>query len=84
MTIMTVICDPTEFIRVIGAFDQPSVNKYIGKVGRTMSHGKNKRDSEELFFVRMHGETDLKVFAIKQVEFITEKEYFKGCLRGRT
>ncbi len=82
MTIHTIACEPTEFIRVIGAFDQPSVNKYLGKVGRTLSHGKNELDSDEMFFVQMHGESAIKVFAMKQVEFITEKEYFIGCLSG--
>ena len=82
MTILTVKCDPSDFIRVVAAFDQPSAHKYIGKVGRTMSHGKGERDPEEMFFVQMHGDDQLKVFTMKQIEYITEKEYFKGCLRG--
>ncbi len=82
MTIHTVAPEEKEFIRVIGAFNQPSVNKYIGRVGKVASHGQNERDPEEMFFVQMHGEEALQVFAIKQVEFITQKEYFKSCLRG--
>lgn len=83
MTILTVKCDPSDFVRVIGSFDQsPSMDRYNGKVGRTMSHGKGTRDTHEMFFVQLHGVNDIKVFNAKQIEYITEKEYFKGCLRG--
>jgi hypothetical protein len=58
------------------------MNRYNGKVGRTLSHGKNENDTHEMFFVQIHGVKELKVFNAKQIEFITEKEYFKGCLRG--
>jgi len=82
MTILTVKCDPSEYIRIIAAADTPSAIKYIGKVGRLMSRGQNERDPEEMFFVQITGVASLRVFASKQVEYITEKEYFKGCLRG--
>jgi hypothetical protein len=82
MTILTVKCDPSDYIRVIAAADTASAIKHIGRVGRLMSKGQNERDPEEMFFVMLHGLKELRVFSAKQVEYITEKEYFKGCLSG--
>lgn len=72
-----------KFIRVTEAHKkQFSKSSLVGCVGIVSSFGQNERDTEEMYFVELHGGSGINVFTKSHVELITEKEYFKGCLRG--
>lgn len=84
MTIHTVALDEPKFVRIIGSFGMSDAHKpHIGRVGKLVSEVENAdNNSQEMIFVELNGDVRISVFLRIDVDIITEKEYFKGCLGG--
>lgn len=79
MPIHTVATDKQEYVRVISSLDD-TANHLVGKVGQVTDKTNADRDGAQIIFVNIDdGE---KVFHRFEIEYITKKEYFKGCLGG--
>ena len=82
MIINTVAPPELKFVRIIGSFAMSDVSKpHVGKVGKLISHT-DPNEKEELVFIELQGDVRISVFAKKDIDYITEKEYFVGCLSG--
>jgi len=78
MPIHTVATDKEEYVRIIGGFADFADNEYIGEVGIVNAYARDH--APPLIFVSI-GEAHT-VFNQANIEYITKKEYFKGCLGG--
>lgn len=75
----------TTYIRIVRSENMlVSAKEYIGRVGILTSVSKNEALAYgDLYFIDMTGELMLQAFDEINVEEISKKEYFKGCLGGK-
>lgn len=79
MPIHTAATDKQEYVRVISSLDD-TANHLIGKVGQVTDKTNAVRAGAQIIFVNI--DDSEKVFHHFEIEYITKKEYFKGCLGG--
>ena len=74
----------TTYVRIVRSENmRTSVEEYIGKVGILTSIGADEETCSTLCFVDIPGAIMLNMFNEINVEEISKKEYFKGCLGGK-
>lgn len=76
MPIHTAPTDKIEYVRLLGSDITSYRKSHLGAVGIVDGYAAK----ENLVFVKSLGEDC--VFNIEDVEYITKKEYFIGCLSG--
>jgi len=83
-TILAKPPDKTTYVRIVRSENmRVSAERFVGKVGIISSVARNEETVGNLYFVDIPGAIMLNMFNEINVEEISKKEYFKGCLGGK-
>lgn len=83
MSIHTVAPAKTTYIRIVRSDGiSAGAERFVGRVGILTAVAKNEEEWGNLCFVAFPDAPMPNMFKEKNIEEISKKEYFKGCLGG--